>query len=139
MRKYMIFLFLFCIGCSRQTNLTCTYIDQTSIYGVKKITDNLTFKNDKLISYERIINFKIDERFINSSNDIYKFIKKESKTIKKYINGKYKISRSNSYINSIISIKKFNNNDLSYLKIDMDNIKESYESLSFICSDEKKD
>lgn len=139
MKKYIVLLFLFCVGCSSHARLTCTFVDQSSIYGVKVITDNLTFKSDKLVSFERNINFKIDERFINNSSDVYKYIKKESKTIKKYINGKYKINRNSSQINSIISIKKFKNNDLSYLKIDIDNIKESYDLLSFTCNDEKKD
>ena len=138
MKKYIVLLFLFCVGCSSHARLTCTFVDQSSIYGVKVITDNLTFKSDKLVSFERNINFKLDERFIDDSN-VYRFIKKESKTIKNLINGKYKISRSSNQINSIISIKKFKNNDLSYLKIDIDNIKESYDLLSFTCNDEKKD
>lgn len=136
MRKYLIILIFICIGCSSKTILSCTYIDQTSIYGTKIITDNLTFKNDKLISYQRNIEFNIEDYFTKYKNNIYKSMKQEAKIFKQYIGGKYKINKKNNQINLMINIKKIRNNDFSYIKINIDDYtsaEHSYQSIKFIC------
>lgn len=136
MKKYLIILLLFCIGCSNKKTLTCTYIDKSSIYGTKTITDNLKFKNDKLTSFKRNINFNIEEPFTKYKKNIYNSMKQEAKTFKKYIGGKYKIVKNNNQINLIINIKKIKKNNFSYMKIVIDNYndsKESYNSIKFEC------
>lgn len=136
MKKYLIILIFLCIGCSSKNILSCTYVDQTSIYGTKIITDNLTFKNEKLISYQRKIDFNIEDNFIKYKNNIYKYMKQEAKTFKQYIGGKDKINKKNNQINLMINIKKIRNNDFSYIKINIDDYassKNSYQSINFTC------
>lgn len=136
MKKYLIILIFLCIGCSSKTILTCTYIDQTSIYGTKTTIDTLTFKNEKLTAYQRNINFTLENEMTKNINNIYKSMKQETKTFKKYIGGKYKMNKRTNQINLTINIKKVKTNDFSYIKIntnDYSTTKKSYESLGFTC------
>lgn len=132
MKKYLIFLICLICGCQNKITLTCKYIDQTSIYGKKAITDIIIFKNNIPIIYKKNIYFTINNE-IKEKNNIHKIIKLEGKALKKYIRGKYKIQKQNNTINmNFTSYKKF---DLSYIttNTNYEDIKQDYESKGFEC------
>ena len=132
MKKYLIFLICLICGCQNKITLTCKYIDQTSIYGKKTITDIIIFKNNIPIIYKKNIYFTINNE-IKEKNNIHKIIKLEGKALKKYIRGKYKIQKQNNTINmNFTSYKKF---DLSYIttNTNYEDIKQDYESKGFEC------
>lgn len=132
MKKYLILLVLLICGCANKQTLTCTYIDQTSIYGTKKITDTIIFNNTIPVIYKKNINFTLNNE-IKENSKIYKTIKLEAKTLKKYIKGKYKITRENETIKmNFTSNKKFN---LNYITTnnEYENIKTDYENKGYEC------
>lgn len=132
MKKYLIILIFLLCGCQNKQILTCKYIDQTSIYGIKNITDTITFKNNILITYKKNINFTLNNE-IKEKNKIHKTIKLEAKTLKKYIKGKYKITKqNNSIIMNFKSNKKFNLNYIT-TNTDYENIKKDYEIKGYEC------
>lgn len=136
MKKYLVLFILLMCGCSNKTTLTCTYIDQTSIYGIKKIVDKIYFKNDKITSYEKSIDFTLNNE-IKETNKTYKIIKNEAKTLKKYIGGKYKINKTNKNINMLFTVNKIKKDNLKYINIDIEKnyikTKEIYTNKGFEC------
>ena len=132
MKKYLIILLFLLCGCQKKTTLTCKYIDNTSIYGKKIITDTIIFNNTVPVTYKKNINFTLNTE-IKEKNKIYKTIKLEAKTLKKYIKGKYKIIKQNDNINMFFtSNKKFN---LNYITTNTkyENIKQEYENIGYEC------
>lgn len=132
MKKYLLILILLLCGCQNKQTLTCKYIDYTSIYGKKIITDTIIFNNNIPVIYKKNINFSINNE-IKEKNKIYKTLKLEAKTLKKYIKGKYKIIKQNDNINmNFTSNKKFN---LNYITTNTkyENIKQEYESIGYEC------
>ena len=132
MKKYLIILILLLCGCKNKQILTCKYIDNTSIYGKKIITDTIIFNNTVPVTYKKNINFTLNNE-IKEKNKIYKTIKLEAKTLKKYIKGKYKIIKQNDNINMFFtSNKKFNPNYIT-TNTDYENIKKDYENIGYEC------
>lgn len=130
---FVLFILLLC-GCSNKISLDCSYIDNSSILGSKRVNDIITFKNDKIISYERNINFSLHGD-IKDSSGVYKIVKLEGKALKKYIGGKYKIRRNNGIISMSFNSKKVDN--LKYIGIDnsygYDEVVNIYNGLGFEC------
>ena len=114
--------------------LNCSYVDNSSILGSKKVNDIITFMDDKIISYRRNIDFNLHSD-IKDSRSVYRIIKFEGKALKKYIGGKYKISRGVSEVNMSFSSKRFTN--LKYIGIDSnysyEQVKGVYSELGFEC------
>ncbi len=137
MKRCLFLLIFLCVGCSGRVSLSCSYSDINSIYGVKNINDYLVFKGDKLISFRRNINFSVYSDMSGSIRTIYKSMKKEGRVFKKFVGGKYRVSRSNGGVNMILTVEEFNNNNLSYIGIDVnDNYSsflDTYESMGFSC------
>ena len=137
MKKYLILLLLFCIGCSKNVNLNCTITDNNSIYGNKKISDTLIFKNDKLIKFTRTIKFSFYNDMTYNIKNVYKSMKNEAKTFKKFVGGKYKIGKDSNSITTINNTKKFKDEKLSYIGIDNNSnyttIKSNYKDMGFSC------
>lgn len=136
MKKYLFFLIFFCIGCSRHVSLNCSYSDINSIYGVKVINDTLVFKSDRLISFKRDIDFNFYSDMVGNIRSVYKGMKKEGRAFKKFIGGKYSVSKSSSGVNLVLTVSDFNNK-LSYFGINEDDgysdMLETYESMGFSC------
>lgn len=133
MKRLLLFLFLFIVGCSNQTTLSCTYIDYSNIYGTRKVTDNLVFKNDRLLSFNRNINVTLHDNI--NTKAVYKSMKLEGKSFKKLVGGKYKVNKSgNSYE---LILRANSNSNLSYIGIDIndnhESMKVNYSSLGFSC------
>lgn len=135
MKKLIILLILLFCGCSNKVNLNCSYVDNSSILGIKKTKDTIVLKNNKIISFNRNINFSLQSG-VSDISSIYKVIKLEGKALKKYIGGKYKISKDNNSVSMIFNIKKINDN-LNYIGIDTsydyDEIVSVYSELGFSC------
>ncbi len=135
MKKYFVLLFLFLCGCSNKTVLSCSYVDNSSILGSKKVSDVVVFKNEKIISYRRNIDFSLQSGMAKDSKSVYKIIKLEGKALKKYIGGKYKISCNSDSVSMSFNSKKFNN--LKYIGLDSnysyDEVKSVYSDLGFVC------
>ena len=132
MKKYLIPLILLLCGCQNKITLTCKYIDHTSIYGKKIITDTIIFNNNLPIKYKKNISFTLNTE-IKEKTKIYKTIKLEAKTLKKYIKGIYKIQKQNNMINmNFTSNKKFN---LNYITTNTkyETIKQDYENIGYEC------
>lgn len=133
MKKFFVLLIFLLCGCSNKLVLNCSYVDNSSILGSKKVNDIITFKDDKIISYERNIGFSLQNGI--SSRSVYRIVKLEGKALKKYIGGKYKISKNNSDIGLVFSSKKINN--LKYIGIDInygyDHVLNVYSELGFVC------
>ena len=55
MKKYLIILIFLLCGCQNRQILTCKYIDYTSIYGKKIITNTITFKKNITITKKKKI------------------------------------------------------------------------------------
>ena len=125
----MVLFFLFLCGCSNNTKLNCSYVDNSSILGSKNIDDVIHFRNNRIVSYERIINFSVN----NDLRSVYKIVKLEGKALKKNIGGKYKISKSYSEVRLVFRSKKTDN--LSYIGIDSnyDQVIDAYNGLGFSC------
>ena len=132
MKKYLIILIFLLGGCQNKQILTCKYIDYTTIYGKKITTDTIIFNKNIPITYKKNINFTLNTE-IKEKNKIYKTIKLEAKTLKKYIKGKYKIQKQNDNINMFFtSNKKFNLNYIT-TNTDYENIKKDYENIGYEC------
>lgn len=134
LKKFLVlFLFILC-GCSNKVVLNCSYVDNSSILGSKEVRDIITFKNDKIISYNRNIEFSLHGN-IKESKSAYKIVKLEASALKKYIGGKYKISRDSDSVSMSFNSKKVNN--LKYIGIDSnygyDEVLSLYNNLGFIC------
>lgn len=114
--------------------LNCSYVDNSSILGSKTVSDVVVFNNDKIISYKRNIDFNLHNG-IKGSKSVYMIVKLEGKSLKKYIGGKYKISRSGDSVNMSFNSRKFNN--LTYIGIDSsygyDQVISVYSELGFVC------
>ena len=128
----IIILTILLCGCQKQQTLICKYIDQTSLYGEKTIIETITFNNETPTKYKKNINFKINN-IINEKNKIYKLMKIEAKTLKKYIKGNYKIIKQNN--NIIMNFTSYKNFNLHYITTnkDYETIKKNYESIGFEC------
>jgi hypothetical protein len=132
MKKFLLILILLLCGCQNKITLSCKYIDQTSIFGKKTITDTIIFNNDIPIIYKKNIVFTLNNE-IKEKNKIYKIIKLEAKTLKKYIKGKYKITKQNeNIIMNFTSKKKFNLNYITTYT-QYEGIKQDYENNGFEC------
>ena len=133
LRKFFVLFVLFLCGCSNKVQLNCSYLDNSSIFGSKKVNDIITFKDDKIIFYERNIDFSL-QGGINSKN-AYKVVKLEGKSLKRYIGGRYKIKRRSNSINMSFSSKRVNN--LKYIGINnnygYDEVVNVYSDLGFSC------
>lgn len=133
LKKFFVLFALFLCGCSNKVQLNCSYVDNSSILGSKKVNDIITFKDDEIISYERNIDFSLQSG-INSKN-AYKVVKLEGKVLKRYIGGKYKIKRRSNSISMSFSSKRINN--LKYIGIDSnysyEQAKSVYSELGFSC------
>lgn len=134
MKKLLaIFLLILC-GCSNNTKLNCSYTDNSSILGSKQISDIVFFKNNLIVSYERSIIFSINGD-INDIKSVYRSVKLDGKVLKKYIGGKYKISKNSSEVRLVFSSKKTSN--LKYIGIDnsysYDQVISVYNSMGFSC------
>lgn len=130
---FVLLLFLLC-GCSNKMVLNCNYVDNSSILGSKKVNDVITFNSDKIISYERNIDFSLHSG-IKDSKSVYRIVKLEGKALKKYIGGRYKIRRNSDLVSMSFRSKKLNN--LKYIGIDInygyDEVKSVYSELGFSC------
>lgn len=134
MKKLLtIFLLLLC-GCSNNTKLNCSYADNSSILGSRQISDIVYFKNNHIISYERSIIFSINGD-VNDVKSVYKSVKLDGKVLKKYIGGKYKLSKNSSEVRLVFISKKTDN--LNYIGIDSsygyDQIISVYNNMGFSC------
>lgn len=134
LKKFLVlFLFILC-GCSNKAVLNCSYTDNSSLIGSKEVSDIITFKNNKIFSYNRIIDFNLHSD-IKESKSVYKVVVLEGKALKKYIGGKYRISRDIDSVNMSFSSKKINN--LKYIGIDSsygyDEVLNLYNNLGFSC------
>lgn len=134
MKKLFVLLVLFLCGCSNNNILKCSYVSNDSIFGSKRVNDILTFKDAKIVSYKRNINFNLNSG-IKDSRSVYKIIKLEGKALKKYIGGKYTIIRNSDLVSMSFSSKKTNN--LKYIGIDAnynyEQVKSIYSDLGFNC------
>ena len=130
---FVLLIILLC-GCSNKVVLNCSYLDNSSIFGSKKVNDIITFKGDRIISYNRNIDF-ILHNDMKDSKSVYKIVKLEGKALKKYIGGRYKIKRNIDLVSMSFSSKKVNN--LNYIGIDSsygyEQIKNVYGDLGFSC------
>lgn len=133
MKKLFLLFFLFLCGCSNKVSLSCSHIDNSSILGIKKVNDVIDFKNNIIISYKR--NVILQGNSNSDSKSVYKVVKLEGKALKKYIGGKYKISRNNDLVSMNFSSKKTNN--LNYIGIDKsysyDEVSSIYNEMGFEC------
>ena len=134
LKKLFVLFVIFLCGCSNKTSLSCNYVDNSSILGSKKVNDIIEFRDDKIIYYKRNIDFSLHSG-MKDSRSVYKVIKLEGKALKKYIGGKYKISRSNDLVSMSFSSKRFNN--LKYIGIDSnysyEQVRGVYNNLGFEC------
>ena len=133
--KKLLFLFIILLcGCSNNTKLNCSYIDNSSILGSKQVSDVVSFKNNHIIAYERSIIFNINSN-INDVKSVYKNVKLDGKALRKHIGGKYKISKNSSEVRLVFNSKKTGN--LKYLGIDSDfsydQVIDVYNGLGFSC------
>lgn len=132
-RLLVLFILLLC-GCSNNTKLNCSYIDNSSILGSRRINDAVYFRNNHIVSYERSIIFNINGD-INDIKSVYKSVKLDGKVLKKHIGGKYKISKNSSEVRLVFNSKKTGN--LKYLGIDSDfsydQVIDVYNGLGFSC------
>lgn len=133
MKKLWLVLILFVIGCSKQSILSCNYVDYSSIYGTRKVTDKLVFKNDRLVSYNRNIIMTIHENV--DIKKVRKSMNLEGKSFKKLVGGKYKVNKSGNSTELILKSNPTSN--LSYIGIDIEDnyesMKANYSSLGFSC------
>ena len=134
MKKFFVFLIFVLCGCANKVSLSCSYIDNSSILGCKKVNDIITFRDNKIISYERNIDFSLHSG-TKDLRSIYRIVKLEGKALRKYIGGKYKIRRSGNSVSMSFNSKKFNN--LKYIGLDSnysyDDVLSVYSDLGFSC------
>ena len=137
MKKCILFFIFLCIGCNKNIYLNCNYTDINSIYGIKKYNDTLVFKENKLISFKREISFNLYNDMEKNIKNVYKNMKNESITFKKYIGGKYNINKSSNNITTTNKVNKLKNENLNYIGIDINsdynNIKNDYKNIGFSC------
>ena len=135
MKKFVCLFFLFLCGCSNKVQLNCSYVDNSSILGSKSINDIIVFNSDKIVSFERNINFSLHSDMNKDFRIVYRIVKLEGKALKKYIGGKYRIKRSSDLVSMSFRSKKINN--LKYIGIDInygyDEVKSVYSELGFSC------
>ena len=132
-KVFVLFIFLLC-GCSNKASLNCSYVDSSSILGSTKVNDVIEFRNDKIISYKRSIDFSLHSG-IKDLRSAYKAVKLEGKALKKYIGGKYRATHNSDSVSMSFSSKKTSN--LKYIGIDSgygyDQVINVYNSLGFSC------
>jgi len=135
LKKFFVFFVLFLCGCSNKVVLNCSYVDNSSILGSKKVNDVITFNNDKIVSYKRNIIFSLNSDVSRNSKSVYKIVKLEGKALKKYIGGKYRIKRNDDSVSMSFRSKRFNN--LKYIGIDSsygyEQVTSVYSELGFAC------
>ena len=135
LKKFLVLFVLFLCGCGNKAHLNCSYVDNSSILGSKKISDVIEFMDDEIISYKRNIVFSFHSEMNENSRSIYKLVKLEGKALKKYIGGRYRISRNDDSVSMIFSSRKPNN--LKYIGIDgsysYDDVLSVYGELGFSC------
>jgi hypothetical protein len=134
LKKFFVLFVIFLCGCSSKSQLNCNYVDSSSIFGNKSVNDIIFFKNDRIISYRRGIVFNLHSGIADSSS-VYKIVKMEGKALKKYIGGRYEISKSSNEVSFVFNSKKINN--LNYIGIDSnygyDEVRAVYNELGFEC------
>ena len=134
MKKLFVFLLFFLCGCSNKVILNCSYVDNSSILGSRKVNDIIKFGNDRIVSYNRNVSFYFRSG-IKDSSSIYKTIRLEGRALKKYIGGKYRVSKSGDGINMSFNSRKINN--LKYIGVDSsygyDQVMGVYNELGFVC------
>ena len=133
MRRFFVLFVFFLCGCAGKVQLNCSYIDNSSIFGSKKVNDLIEFKKDRIIYFERNIDFNIN--LSGNKRDVYRIVKSEGKALKKYIGGKYRINYNSDSIDMVFHVKRFNN--LKYIGIDSeygyDSVLSVYSELGFEC------
>ncbi len=131
MKRFLFIFLLVLCGCSNKVNLNCSYVDNSSIFGNKSIIDTFSFKNNHIISYERSIDYSVN----NDIRSVYKIVKLEGKALKKYIGGKYSMNKNNSSVVLVFNSKNVDN--LKYIGIDnnygYDEVISVYSGLGFDC------
>ena len=132
-KLFVLFILLLC-GCSNKVVLNCSSVDSSSFLGIKKVNDIIAFKNDKIISYRRNIDFSLHDG-IKDLKSVYKIVKLEGKALKKYVGGKYRIKRNIDGVSMSFSARKVNN--LKYIGIDSnydyEQVVSFYSELGFEC------
>lgn len=129
MKRVILLISLFLFGCSNKTVLSCNYVDNGSILGSKNINDVFIFQNNRIVSYKRIVNYSISV----DSKLVYKYVKLDGKSLKKYIGGSYSIKNYDDYISLIFSSKNFDR--LSYVdsSYGYNDVLNAYGNLGFTC------
>ena len=134
-KLYVLLILLLLCGCSNKVILNCNFVDSSSILGSKSIIDIITFKNNKIVSFERDINFSLHSDLNKDVKSIYKTVKLEAKSLKKYIGGKYRISKYSDSVKMSFNSKRIGN--LIYIGIDgnygYDDVLGVYSNLGFEC------
>lgn len=122
-------------GCSTRSVLNCSYIDSSSILGSKRVSDVIEFRNDKIISFRRNIDFSLHDGMGKDIGTVRKLVKIEGKSLKKYINGRYRVNRNSDGVSLSFVAKRFSN--LKYIGIDInygyDQVLNVYSELGFSC------
>ena len=135
MKKFFVLFILFLCGCSNKVSLSCSYVDNSSIFGSKQVNDIIEFKDDRIISFKRNIIFSLKNDLNKDIKSVYRIAKLEGKALKKHIGGTYKIRRSTDVVSLFFNSKNFNN--LKYIGIDInysyDEVMSVYSELGFSC------
>ena len=131
MKRLFVLISMFLFGCSNKIVLNCSYVDSSFLLGNKNTNDVFIFKNNRIISYKKVIIFDINDD--TDRKLVSKYVKLDGKSLKKYIGGNYSIKNYDDRISLIFNTKNFDKLNFVDSSYGYDDVLNAYSSLGFMC------